>query len=100
MASICADYEVRVNLDPSVRRIRQHANDFSLVFNQVDRFDLHLQAEVRILFSMFGDKIEKIPLRHEGDELALGRQMRKIGHYYEIITDLPADLAHLLVRAL
>src|SRR6266487_4048294 len=100
MTPIRADYEVRVNLDPSVGRIRQHANDFSLVFNQVDRFDLHLQTEVRILLSVLGDKIEKIPLRHEGDELALSRQMRKIGHYYEIVTDLPADLAHLLVRAL
>src|SRR5436309_9436435 len=49
---------------------------------------------------MFADEIQKVPLRHEGDEFAVRRQMRKIRDRDKVLTNLAAQLAHFLVRAL
>jgi hypothetical protein len=47
-----------------------------------------------------GDKIEKIPLRHEGDVLALGREVGEVGHGPEAVADLDAYTLHLVVTHL
>ena len=49
---------------------------------------------------MLGDKVQKIPLRHEGDEPAMRRQAGKVCDLHGIFADLAAERLGFLVRAL
>jgi hypothetical protein len=46
-----------------------------------------------------GEKIEKVPLRHQGDEAAMDGEMREIGEDQALVADLARQFAHLLMRA-
>ena len=61
---------------------------------------LHLELEARIAARLLGEEIEEVPLRHQGDEAALRRQMREIGDHDALVADLAGQLAHLLMRPL
>ena len=47
---------------------------------------------------MGGEEIEKIPLRHEGDELAARGQLREISNRHALTVHYGAQFAHLLMR--
>ena len=49
---------------------------------------------------MFGDEVEKLPLRHEGDEAAMSRKMSEIGQHGGFGADLAGEFAHFLVGTL
>ena len=49
---------------------------------------------------MIGEKIQKIPLRHESDEFAARGQPREIRDRHSVPVDHPAQLAHFLMRLL
>ena len=59
-----------------------------------------MEMKARIAARLVGEKIEKVPLRHQRDETAMGRQMGEIGKDDALVADLPGELAHLLMRAL
>jgi hypothetical protein len=63
-------------------------------------FGLHAQVKARIAFALAREKIEEVPLRHEGDEAASGGKMGEIGEYDLLVADDAGDLVHLLVRQL
>jgi len=65
---------------------------------QVGYLGLHFELEVVILLGVLGDKVQKIPLRHHGDEAAARWQMRKICELDEILTNLHADRPRWLMR--
>ena len=48
-------------------------DDAILLENEIDNFVLHEQPKIRKSFCVPGEEIEKIALRHEGDELAARR---------------------------
>ncbi len=49
---------------------------------------------------MLAQKIEKVPLRHKGDELACGLQRAKVRYRQYVVSYASADLFKLVVRAL
>src|SRR5438093_6785997 len=49
---------------------------------------------------MPGEKIQKIPLRHQSDEFAMSRQMREVRQHDKLVADLGTEFAHFLVRLL
>ncbi len=49
---------------------------------------------------MLGKEIEKIPLRHERDKAAAGRQMPEVGDGQSHLADLRVELVNLLMRQL
>ena len=49
---------------------------------------------------MPSDEIQKIPLRHEGEELAVGRELGEISYGYGVTVDDGAKLARFLMRQL
>ncbi len=49
---------------------------------------------------MIGEEIEKVPLRHQGDELAVGGQVREVREGDRIVADHAADFAQLHMRQL
>ena len=51
-------------------------------------------------FRMIGEKIQKIPLRHESDEFAARGEPREIRDRHGVPVDHAAQLAHFLMRLL
>src|ERR1700693_5166538 len=54
----------------------------------------------RIGFPLFSEEIQKIPLRHERDEFAVGGKMRKVGDRDGKVFNERANFTELLMRAL
>jgi hypothetical protein len=52
------------------------------------------------LLSLFGNEIQEVPLWHEGDELALSREMCEVAQDKGAVPDLAGNLPDFLVRAL
>lgn len=99
-APVGADDEICAHGEFAIGDHRSQAGDAPVVEDQVANLRLHSQLEGGIPPRVFGQKVQKIPLRHEGDEPAMRRQMCKIGHLYKILTDLPAECSCLLMRPL
>src|SRR5215472_7749195 len=59
--------------------------------DQIGYLGVHFELEFGISLGVLGYEVQKIPLRHHGDEAAAGWQMRKIRESDEILTDLRAD---------
>src|SRR5712692_8123443 len=100
MTTVRADDQIGVNLNRSIRSCRLDSDDASVCLQQVDHFRLCLHFESRIARAMFVDEIQKVPLRHEGDEFAVRRQMRKVRERDEVLANLSAQLTHFLMRPL
>ena len=69
-APVGGDDEPCIDNQLSVRPCRRHAADALAVEQEFFSRRLHQQTEIGQRSRMFGDKVEKIPLRHEGDEIA------------------------------
>src|SRR5437763_15396509 len=52
----------------------------------------------RIARGLVLDEIQKIPLRHKAEKLAVRRQVSQIGERDKFIADLPADFSDFLMR--
>ena len=99
MASVAADHQVGADREPAVRRFRTQADDAAGLLDEVCRLGLHAQIERRVAPGLLGQEIEKVPLRHQGDEFAAGRQMAEVRHLDALGADLsrsafrPSDAA-------
>ena len=98
LAAVGADNQVSANFQLSCRRPGLGTDNAVSFFDQIGDFRLHFQIEGRIARGVFVDEIQKVPLRHEREELAVRRQMRKVSERNRFIADLPGDLAHFLMR--
>ena len=67
---------------------------------QLDGFVPHAQVESRKSLRLFGEKIEEVPLRHQCDELAVGRHVPEVGSLEWEVSEDAANTNHLLVRDL
>src|SRR4030095_201321 len=96
--AIGADDKIGMKLALAVRRFFSHAGHAIPIPQKIDNFVLHPQLEGWEHFCLFREKIQKVPLRHEGNEFAVRRQTREIGHRNGMTVKDPADLAQLLMR--
>ena len=80
MTSVAADHQVGADREPALRRFRAHADDAASLLDEVGRFGLHAQVERAVAPGLLGEEIEEVPLRHQRDEFAAGRQMAEIHH--------------------
>src|SRR5579863_9998497 len=76
MASVRSYGQMRPHFDGSARRLRTNPGDLPVFLNQVGDFGLHTDVEVGIGPALFGDKIQEIPLGHQGHEFAMRGEMR------------------------
>ena len=60
----------------------------------------HHQLETGITSRFLGDEVEKIPLRHERDKAAAGRQVPEVRNGQPHLADLSVKLVDLLMRQL
>src|ERR1017187_6018742 len=80
------------------RGLRANPHNAPVLFNQVSDLRLHPQMKLRIGLGLLRDKIQKVPLRHQCDELAMRWQMRKVRDRHADVLDLSAELPHFLMR--
>ena len=76
------------------------SGDSPSILNQGRHFRLHFQMEVRIPAPLFGEEIQKVPLRHQGDEagktpahLKFGLRMYRWAGTHPVVFRLGAKLA-------
>ena len=74
------------------------AGDAAGLFDHVGDLRLHAQAEASEAARVRRQKIEKVPLRHQGDELAMRRHSLEIGNAHAGIADEAGELPRLLMR--
>jgi hypothetical protein len=100
MAAVGADDEIGMDDELAARGLRAHAGDPSAgVGDEIGDLGFHVEPEGSVAPGVLGDEIEKIPLRHHGDEPAMRREMGEIGNPHDGIADLDLYLPQLLVRA-
>ena len=100
MASVAPDDEVGANVERAVRRLGADPDDASALFDEVGDFRVHPQVEGRVAFAPFSQEIQKIPLRHHGDEFALRRDVAEIRQLKALVADLTDQRLDLLMRQL
>ncbi len=100
VAAVGGDHEVGVDLDLRAVLARAHAGDAVAFVDEVGRLRLHHQMEAAIALAMRGKELEEVPLRHEGDELAVGRQAREIGERDLGVAEQRVEVIDLVVRQL
>ena len=79
MPAIASDHKRRMDLHPAVGCLGSNARDFVAVPDEIPCLGLHEKFEGGIGFCLVGKQIQKIPLRHERDELGACGQMGEIG---------------------
>src|SRR5438477_11721121 len=84
----------------AVWRFHADARNAVIFKKQIDDFMLHVQSKGGELLGVAGEKIQKIPLRHESDKFAARRQTREIGDRDAVAVDYAAKFAKLLMREL
>jgi hypothetical protein len=98
--SVAAHGEVGTHLERTIRRVGAHAGHAAALLDQVDRLRPHADVERGVALAVLAEKIEKVPLRHQRDELAARRQMGEIREGIFVTAEDGADIDLLLVRKL
>src|SRR5438270_9863653 len=98
MTSIRADDEICTKITFALRSHYPNTSDTLLVENKIDHLVLHAEGKRGEGSGFARKKVQKIPLRHERDELAVRRQPREIGHRSEVTIKDSAQLRHFLMR--
>ena len=80
MATVRTNDQVSSHFALALWSFRADARNPIIFKNQIDDFMLHGQSKGGEVLCAAGEKVEKIPLRHESDKLAARRQTREIGN--------------------
>jgi len=99
MAPIGANDEFGPDYQLPVLRSRPHSDHPFVFDDQVIDLCRHFKLESGIMPCVLNDKIQKIPLWHEGNETAVRRQMGKICDLQKIVANLSAERSRFLVGA-
>ena len=98
MTTIGADDKVGADREFTFGRLRANADDAAALLDQVGSLGAHAQIEGLVALAAGGEKIEKIPLRHQRDVFAMGRQVGQIDHANAFVADLRGQMVDLLMR--
>ena len=96
MAPVAGNDERRPHFDLALGAVRPYAHDRTAFFDQVG--PLRLQTEGGIAFSLLGEEIEEVPLRHEGDVRAMHRKVAEVADHHRFAADIRTDEAQFLMR--
>jgi hypothetical protein len=100
MPSIRADDEIGARFQFAARSFCVRASHALILDEQIDDLGFHVQLERWETFGVTGEKIEKIPLRHERDEFAARGEPCEICDRHDLPVDHPAQLPNFLMRLL
>src|SRR5450432_2039248 len=97
MTAIRSDDQIGAKIALALRRFDTHTSDALLVEDEIHNFMLHVERKRRKAFGFGGKEVQEIPLRHESDELAMGRQPREICDRNFVTIENAAQFPHFLV---
>ena len=100
MPAVATHHQIRQDVHRTVGRSRLHSHDPLAGSNQIHRLVLHPELKAGKSLGVIGKKVQKIPLRHQRDELARGRQVAKVSGLHREIAYPAAHRTQLLVRQL
>ncbi len=100
MAPIRTDCQPAPDFEQSLGRCRANADHCSIFLDEILNFGLHPEVKRRISLGVLGDEVEKIPLRHERDELTASRQVGEVGDRNLHSPDHARQVLGFLVRSL
>src|SRR4029077_3786934 len=102
MPAICPQSQIRANFQNSLRRplrgLGENSHNAAIFLDQFRDLGLHAQMKLRVSLCLFRDEVQEIPLRHQRDEFAVRRQVRKVGDDHADVLDLAAELGQFLMR--
>src|SRR4029077_6329209 len=93
-----ADGEIGADLQSTCRNLGPNARHSAIFFQQVGDLSLHLQVKSWIRSSLFSEKVQKVPLRHQPQEFAMRGQVGEVRERDGRAADLAGKLAHFLMR--
>src|ERR1700722_1627991 len=100
MASVAADHEVGPDGQLPVRNLVDQADNAPILLDQAARVGLHAQVKCLVALGVLGEEVEKVPLRHQGNEFAVGWQVAKIDQLNVFGADLRGQGFDFLMRQL
>ena len=99
MPAVGADHEIGPDLDRAVALLCPYPENAALFLDQIDNLAFRVQVKIREAAALLGEEIEEIPLRHQRDKAAAGRQVAEIGKGDLGVADQPVQLTDLLMWA-
>ena len=79
----------------TVGSVGAHAGDNSVAFDEADGIPAHAQGEVRITGCLRGEKVQKVPLRHQRNEFGVRGQVREVADLEPASSDDGRDTVYL-----
>jgi hypothetical protein len=98
MAAIAGNRQVGLDIDRTIRRYRLHARDVLAVTKQVDRLRRHHHFQRSKPLAALAQEVEKVPLRHEGDEGIFDVEPAEIGDPHRRAAEHPFHPLQALMR--
>lgn len=99
MPPVGTDRQWSADFENAVRRPCADACYSAAHLDEVSHFSLHLQVKCGISPALLGDEVQEVPLRHQGQKMAVRRQMGEIRKRDGFIPHLAAQFTYLLMRA-
>src|SRR6185295_16636436 len=100
MASVGGDGQIRLDVKGAVIPVRLKPRYASVRLNQVGCFGPHQQMKIGQVLRMARQEVQKVPLRHQGDEFARGGQAREIADGEMAVANVQISGADFGVRQL
>src|SRR5712671_2185290 len=98
MPAVASDRQVRADLDRSIRSPGLYADHRTARPDQVGRFGIHQDLERGKPLAALAQEIEKVPLRHEGNEGVIDLETAEIRDSNRSFAEFPVHLLQSLVR--
>ena len=99
MPAIGSDGKLGTNFHHAVGSSCPRAHDASILLDKLCRLSLHLYLKTWITPALLDDEVQKIPLRHQREKLAMGWKMSEVGDLEHVVANLAGKFRHLLMRA-
>ena len=88
VTAIAADDQIGQDIDRAIRRLRHHAANASIGRRSGPAASFCMRrVKLGKLLRLVGEEVEKVPLRHERDELAVRRQTAEVGGVKGVIAE-------------
>jgi hypothetical protein len=98
VAAVTADYQTGANFERAIGCARLDSGGRIALTKKADGLVLHEQMEAGKPSGTVREEVEKVPLRHERDELAMGGKVAEIGGPKFEVSYYGAHRGELLVR--
>jgi hypothetical protein len=92
-----ADDQAGVTIERALRRSRANARHYAVFQDEPRHLGFHEEAETRIALRVLFDEVEKIPLRHERQKLAVRRHMPEVSDGDDVRPHLAGQFEKFLV---